>query len=286
MDAVGDGDDGGGVVDTRPHGARRLAVELGHRIGAPGEAQPCHRHVEGVAADLPQLGLHQLAARPETVQIPDGVDLVARGHRGMSGEDDLLAQLLPRRVEVGARLDAIGDELDAREHRVPLVEVIEIDGKVEGAEGPNPPDAQEHFLGDAAVGGRVVEAAGDPAVPLVHRLDQVKGSDGVAFDLPHEALDLARAHPDAHAKARVAQGTRRKVAPRVVGIAVGADALDGIALRPAEADAHHGKAEVARGLHEVAGEDAESARIGVELLVEPVLHREVGDERRHVERIR
>jgi hypothetical protein len=54
-------------------------------------------------------------------------------------------------------------------------------------------------------------------------------------------------------------------------------------LRPAEADPHHGKAEVARGLHEVAGEDAESAGIGVELLVEPVLHREVGDERRHAE---
>src|SRR5438034_9459051 len=30
MDAVGDGDDGGGVVDTRPHRARRLSVELGH----------------------------------------------------------------------------------------------------------------------------------------------------------------------------------------------------------------------------------------------------------------
>jgi hypothetical protein len=55
-------------------------------------------------------------------------------------------------VEVGARLDAIGDELDPREDRVPLVEVIEIDGKVEGAEGPDSPDTQQHLLGNRQSG--------------------------------------------------------------------------------------------------------------------------------------
>ncbi len=203
----------------------------------------------------------------------------------MRGEDDLLAQLPPCGVKVPARLDAVRDQLDAREHRVPFVEVIEVNGKVQGAERPDAPDPQEHLLGDAAVGRGIIEAASDPAVPLVHRLEQVERGDGVALDLPHAALDLARGHPHAHAKARVPERARRKIAPRVVGIAVRADALDGIALRPSEPDAHHGETEVAGGLHEVAREDAESARIGVELLVEPVLHREVGDERRHAERI-
>ncbi len=259
---------------------------MGAALSTPAHIERAVRHVEGVAADLAQLGLHELAARAEAAKVLEGVDLVARGHRRMRGEDDLLAQLLPRGVEVPARLDAVRDQLDPREDRVAFVEVIEVDGKVQGAEGPDPSDPQEHLLGDAAVGRGVVEAAGDPAVALVHRLEQVERGDGVTLDLPHPALDLARGHPHAHAQARVAERARRKVAPRVVRIAVRANALDGIALRPSEDDAHNGEAEVAGGFHEVAREDAESARIGMELLVEPVLHREVGDERRHAERIR
>ncbi len=70
--------------------------------------------------------------------------------------------------------------------------------------------------------------------------------------------------------------------PLVHGVAVGADALRGVALGPAEADADHGLAEIARGLHEVAGEDAEAARVRGKLLVQSVFHGEVGDERHRI----
>src|SRR5207302_11313062 len=77
----------------------------------------------------------------------------------------------------------------------------------------------------------------------------------------HDALPiyLARGHPHPHARARVGERVRGIVAPEVVRVAVGADALHGVALRPAQAHAHHGDAEVARGLHEVA--DRKSTRL-------------------------
>jgi hypothetical protein len=279
--AVGDGDDGRGAVHMRPHGARRLAVELRHGVGAAGESQPGHGHVERVAADLAQLGLHELAAGAEASQGLDGVDLVAGRHGRVSGEDDLLARLPPRRVEVRPGLHPVGDQLDAGEDRVSLVEVVEVDRKVERAERSHAADAQQHLLGDAAVGGGVVQTARDPAVALVHGLEQEERRDGVAADAPDAARDLARGHAHADTDARVRERAGRVVAPLVVWIPVGPDPLDGVTLRPAEADTHDGQAEVAGRLHEIAGEDAEPAGVGVELLVEPILHREVGDERRH-----
>ncbi|PYM58938.1 MAG: hypothetical protein DMD79_18460 [Candidatus Rokuibacteriota bacterium] len=65
--------------------------------------------------------------------------------------------------------------------------------------------------------------------------------------------------------------------PLVDGVSAGADPLDGIALGPPEPHADDGRAEVVSGLDEVAGEDAEAAGVRRELLVEPELHREVGD---------
>ncbi len=217
---------------------------------------------------------------PQPPEILDGVDLVARGHGRVRGEDDLLAHLPPRCGEVEIGLHAVGDQLDAGEDRVPLVEMVEVDGQVKRAQGAHPADAQEHLLGDPAVGRGVVEAAGDPAVALVDGLEEEEGRDGVAGHAPHATLDLARGHPHPHAPARVGERVRGVVAPEVVRVAVGADALHGVALRPAQPHAHHGDAEVARGLHEVAGQHAQAPGIGRELLVKPELHREVGDERR------
>src|SRR5262249_27487755 len=167
-----------------------------------------------------------------------------------------------------------------------VVDVKRPGGRGGGAGGGPPADAEEHLLSDAAIRGGIVEATGDPLVALVHGLEQIQRRDGVASDLPHAALDLSRAHSHAHAHPCVLERARRMVAPGIVRVAVGTDALDGVALPPAEADAHHREAEITRRLHEVASEDAEAARIRGELLVESVLHREVGHERRHEKSIR
>ena len=278
--AVGDGDDGRCRLHMSPHGARGVAVELGHGIGEARQAQPGHGHVERIAAQLPELGGDQLAAGPQPSQVGEGVDLVAGGHGGVGREDDPLPRRAPRLAEVHARPHAIGDQLDAREDGVAFVEVVEPDRQVERLERPRAADAEQHLLGDATVGPGVVEAVGDPAVTRVGGLEQVERSDGVASHAPDAAFDLAPPHADAHADLGVLEEIGRVMLPLVVGVAVGPDALHGVALRPAEADAHHRQPEVARRLHEVASQHAEPARVGVKLLVQAVLHGEVGDEGR------
>ncbi len=279
MDPVGDRDDGRRVLHVRPHGARGLAVQLRHRVGQVGQAQAGHRHVEWVAADLGQLARHQLAPGAEPAQVRERVHLVARGHRGVGGEDDALARGQPRLPEGLPGFHAIGDHLDAREDGVALVEVVALDRQVQRVQRPHPADAEQHLLRHAAVGPRVVETPGDPQVPRIGGLEQVERGDRVAAHAPDAALDLARRDPHAHPRAGVGEAVGLLVGPLVVGIAVGADVLRGVALAPAEPDADHRQAEVARGLHEVAREHAEAARVGVELLVQAVLHREVGDQR-------
>ena len=183
-----------------------------------------------------------------------------------------------------AGLHAVGDQLDAREDRVPLVEVIALDGQVERPQRAHPADAEQHLLGHPAVGPRVVEAPGDPEIARIGGLEQVEGGDGVAAHAPHAALDLAGLDPDAHARAGVGEHVGLLVGPLVVGVAVGADVLRGVALAPAEPDPHHREPEIAGRLHEVAREHPEAARVGVELLVQPVLHREVRHQRQPVRR--
>ena len=161
---------------------------------------------------------------------------------------------------------------------MPLVEVVEVDGQVEGRERAHAADAQEHLLGDAAVGPRVVEPLRDPAVPGMHGLEEEERGDGIAAHAPDAALDLPRgdAHADPHR--RVHEEVHLLLVPLVQRIAVGPDPLGDVALGPAQPDADYGKAEVARRFHEVAREDAESAGVGGELLVQAVLHGEVRDE--------
>ena len=271
---------GAAVLHVRPHGARGLPVQLRHRVGQVGQAQAGHRHVERVAADLGQLARHQLAAGPEAPQVRERVHLVARGDRGVGGEDDALARGQPRVPEGLPGFHAVGDHLDAREDGVALVEVVALDRQVERAQRPHPADPEQHLLRHATVRPRVVESPGDPQVARIGGLEQVERRDRVAAHAPDAALDLARRDAHAHPRAGVGEDVGLLIGPLVVGIAVGADVLGGVALAPAEPDADDGQAEVARRLHEVAREHAEAARVGVEVLVQAVLHREVGDQRR------
>ena len=254
-------------------------MELGHRVRRVGEPETRHRHVERIAPDLGELARHQLAARAEPAQLGDGVDLVAGGDRGVGGEDDGAARVPPRLAEGAAGLHPVRDQLDPREDRVPLVEVVALDGQVERPQRAHPADAEQHLLGHPAVGPGVVEAAGDPEIARIGGLEQVERGDGVAAHAPHAALDLAGLDPHAHARAGVGEHVGLLLGPLVVGVAVGADVLRGVALAPAEPDSHHREPEIAGRLHEVAREHAEAARVRVELLVQPVLHREVRHQR-------
>ena len=196
----------------------------------------------------------------------------------MGGEDDGRADRPPRVFELAPRLHPVGDELESGERRMPLVEVVEVDRLVHGLERAHAADAEQHLLGDAAVGARVVEAASDPEVARVGGLEEEERRDLVPRHAPHAALDFTRGDAHPHSGAGVGEEVGLVIVPLVHRPAVLADALGGVALGPAQPDADHRHPEIARRLHEVSGEDAESAGIRGEFLVQPVLHGEIRDE--------
>ena len=110
---------------------------------------------------------------------------------------------------------------------------------------------------------------------------------GIAPDLgdPDGDVQVATRQLDGHRQRqarRVLDPAERQAAQVVVGVvvllvAVGVDRLAEVALAVEQPDADRRQGHVAGGLHVVAGEDAEAARIDPERLVEAVLGAEVGD---------
>jgi hypothetical protein len=280
VNAVRDRADGAGVADVLPHLARGLAVQLRDRVGRARQPQPGHRHVERVAADRTHLGTRELQAGAHAAQVGERVLLVAGLHRGVRGEHGLLAHAGPRVGELQSRFHEFGDALEAREHRVTLVEVVGVHLQPQPAERAHATDAQHHLLRDARVGAGLVEAVRDPAVLLLDGLEQVERDVAVAVGHPHAQRHLAAADAHAHADLRVLE--ERGVEPRVLLVrsAIGPDALHAVAALVQQAHGHHGGAQVVRGLDVVPGQDAEAAGVDGERFVEAVLHAEVGDDGR------
>ena len=274
---VGDRDDLARALDVVPHGARHLGVELGDGVRATGQAQAGDRHVEGIAADLLHLPVDQLAAGAEPAQLGDRVHLVPGGHRGVRGEDDLLAYRAPGLGERRARGHALGDQLDTGEDGVALVEVIGGDLDAELAQRAHTADPEQDLLRHPAVEAGIVEPVRDPGVARRHRLEQEERRVAPAFRAPDPRLHLARGDADPHPHAGVLEevgAVGRELRHRK---AVLADALARVATRPAQPDADHRKRQVVCRLDEIAGEDAETAGVDRELLREAELHAEVCD---------
>src|SRR5262249_37732830 len=151
-------------------------------------------------------------------------------------------------------------ELEPGEGGVRLAQVVEIDPDAERAKEPHAADAEDDLLRDAVLGAAAVEALSDPAVGLVHGLEEVERRQAEPLDAPRGERDLAAPHQggDGDAGRREAGARRRrKLVPHRAALA---HALDGVALGPEDADAGDGKAHVAGRLDEVPREDAEPAR--------------------------
>ena len=109
MDAVGDRVQGGGVADVPPHRPRRDPVAIGDSIGAHGQAQARHGHVEGVAAEAAQIGAREAPAGAELLELVEGVRFVAGLDRRVGREDDLRAHRRPGGLEAIPFGHAFGD---------------------------------------------------------------------------------------------------------------------------------------------------------------------------------
>ena len=205
-----------------------------------------------------------------------------------------IVKTLLARTVVQARSSAVplGDELAGalgeQERGVALVEVPRRRLEPERPDRPDAADAEDQLLVEPHLAAADVQDVGDRAVRLV-----VLGQVGVEQQDRHPP-DLGEPDRDGEVPARQRHGHRqrqpvlvldpaeRQAREVVVGVvvllvAVGIDRLAEVALAIQQPDADRGEGHVARGLHVVAGEHAQAARVDAERFVEAVLRAEVGD---------
>lgn len=197
-------------VESRPESGEHLPADLPVQqrdaVGALGEAQAHHGHVEevGFAAGV---GLHAEGEDPAHVharelrvgtevpgdQLPvEAVDAGRDG--GVRGEDGPRPDRLQAGVEVQSLVAEFGDPLQAEEAGVPLVGVEDLGAGVTGQPAVRPygadaPYAQQHLLEQAVFAAAAVEPVGHPAFAEVVLLDV-----GVQHQQGHPA-DLGEPDP-------------------------------------------------------------------------------------------
>ena len=270
-------------------------MELGHRVGAAGEAQAHHRHVEAlvglVAGPVPELhelveaDAHLAGPRAEVALDQLAREAVDAGRHGRVGGEDARG---PHRLDglaVGeARvLHELADPLEAEEPGVALVGVEHLGVDAERVEGAHAADAEEDLLAEAVLGLAAVEPVGDGAqvggVLLDVGVEQVQRHP-TDLGLPHAGHERRAGQVDLDGDPvarREGHGVRVEVGVALLLPAVGGQRLAEVAVPVEEADADQRHAEVAARLEVVAGQHAEAAGVLGERLGDPELGGEVGD---------
>ena len=283
MDAVRDVPDlGVDVLERGPHLARDLAVQRGDAVRVGGEAQRHGREPE-------RFGLAELAEREQVLLGDAGLvrerrdvvadqrgaeDLVAGGDGRVGGEDGGGLDVRDRVVGRHAVLDERADALDREEGGVALVHVEDVRVDAERLERTDAADAEQQLLADAVLAVAGVERVGEHL-----DLEQVE-RDGMPTSLRQTLAEIvslssststvtsSRCKPSASGSTRSYSSVWRPASSmpwREVAAAV----------EQPDADERH--AELSRRLQVVAGEDAEAAAVDRQRLLDPELHREVGD---------
>ena len=309
VDPVGDAGDRH-LVDRQvgpepaPHAPGRVAVQLGDAVGEARGAQRQRRHPElGIAVRVRGQGGQLLPGHPdrrrERLEVGArelGLEgLVARGDRGVGGEDRRGAGLLEGLGEVQAgALHQRPEPLERQQRRVALVHVEHRGAHAGRGERPDAPHAQQDLLPDPHLAIAAVEGARDRAclgrVALHVRVEQEE-RNAAHLDPAHRGAHGLPADLDLHVQGRprgVALVGERQIGPvgGRVALALAAVGPQRLAEVPAvveQAHAHQRHAEVGRRLQVVARQDPQAARVERDAGVEPELEREVGHE--HVPRL-
>ena len=251
-------------------------------------------HVEVAVLGPEGESLLRIAAHlpgPEVEIAPDQAPvegLVARGHRGVGGEHAVLGHRLQGRRQSVPVAHPLARALEAEEGHVALVHVPDRGMDAEGVEGAHAADPEHDLLAQPHLASAHVEHAGDGPIGGV-----VQGDVGVEHEhrhladlgLPDRGLDHAAGKVDGDGEHPAPGGLHGQdgqpgevvVRVDVLLEAVGVHGLAEVARAIEQAHAHEGHAEVAGRLAVVAGEHAEAARVDAQGLVDPELHREVGD---------
>ena len=275
-------------------------MQPAHPVGARGEADGEGGHVEvavvgaegegllGLAADLADPGIEVLADELAV----EG--LVAGGHRGVGGEDGVALRPRPgpRR---GCRPSRTRSRARSRPRKATWPSFMcQTEGvDAERAQGAHAADPQHDLLAQAHLAPAHVEDARDRAVRGVVERDvgvEHEHRHQAHLHLPHRRVHDAPGQVDGHGQVAARGGLHRQhgqAGEVVVGVdvlleAVRVHRLAEVAGAVEQAHPHEGHAEVARGLAVIAGQDPEAAGVDAERLVDPELHREVGDRPRHL----
>ena len=213
----------------------------------------------------------------------------ARRHGRVRREDVGRGGPLPRLgIGQAAERHEQPDLLQPDERGVPLVDVPDRRTQPQQLQRAQPADAEHDLLADAGLLVAAVEPRGDVAVGRVVlrevRVQQEQRDPSHAHE-PDEDGDLALADrqlDDRRASARNGRqrdrkprGVERRVA--LVLPPVGVEGLAEVVLAVEEADPDDRKPPVARGLEDVAGEDAEAPGVDGKVLGQAELGREVRD---------
>jgi hypothetical protein len=275
----------------------RLAVAKRDAIDVAARLQREVGHVQGFANQ--QVGGERVVRAP-----------VVGHHLAHQRERELVVARWHRRVrrEHASALDVGGDftrhhghppashfleaELQHERGRVSLVHVEAPElVQAERAKNAHATDAEQQFLAQPVAQVAAVQMVGQSAVRIgVCRHVGVEKQDGhdVSADAghlvaPRPQLDGAPLDADGDPRRQFGQPIGGRPIDRLLALpAVGAELLAKVAAPVDECDGDHVEAAVGRGTDGVAGEDAESARVGRKLGRQADLHREVGDRGRAV----
>ena len=175
--------------------------------------------------------------------------------------------------------------------RMALVEMADVGLQTQLAQDLPAAYPQDHLLLKPHLRTASVELAGEaPVGGIVDRvvgIEQIE-ADPAGPDLPHAEADHTAGELEGYGQPFtivVAQRHDGKLAGIVEGeelhlLPRGAERLPEVPLLPQKTDAHEGRSQIAGGLEEVAGQDAQAAAVDGQSLAEPELHAEVGDESR------
>ncbi len=279
------------------HRRRNAAVNRGHAVVEARSAYRERGHVEVVRprhlAERQQALRGNVMAPAEVREVRrDGLVaevVVSCGHRRVRGEERVRCDRFERCVEVEALAHQHPDALDDQERGVTFVDVPHGGRDAHRFEDARTADAEHDLLLEADVVVAAVESMRDAAVAVA-----VLGQIGVEevelhvpdSDVPYAHGERASGERDADAQlAAIGQAHRVHGEVGEVGIGVrrdlvafGVELLLEVALAVQQSDADERKAQVARRLAVIAGEDAEAPGVDRQAFVEAELRAEVRHE--------
>ncbi|CAM5622813.1 hypothetical protein SHIRM173S_03835 [Streptomyces hirsutus] len=265
-------------------------MQQGHAVGALGEAQAHHGHVEeaGLATgvrlpaqldDAVDVDARQFGVGAEVPGDQAAVEAVDAGrYGGVRGEHGPGPDGLQGGVELQSFGAQFGDAFQTEETGVALVGVERLGRRVPGepavrAHRPHTPYAEQHLLKQPVLAAAAVEPVGDAAFAEVVLLDvgvQQEQGDPAHLGQPDPGAQRpAAGQREAHQGGR-AVGLLELDEGQLVGVedgvvlllpAVPGQGLAEVTVPVEQADADQRDAEVAGGLEMVAGEDAEPAGV-------------------------